>query len=114
MATEGQTLAQQLEERLDQETFPPPDGFRDQAVVSEDEIYEQADADYEGFWAERAEALDWDTKWGQERGGFGRGAGGRGSGTPRGSGVWLFQPRRSPSGSWAASSTSPTTASTGT
>jgi acetyl-CoA synthetase len=65
MATEGQTLAQQLEELLDQETFPPPDGFRDQAVVSEDEIYEQADADYEGFWAERAEALDWDTKWEQ-------------------------------------------------
>src|SRR3954468_2448532 len=63
MATEGQTLEQQLEELLDQETFPPPDGFREQAVVSDDAIYEQADADYEGFWAERAEALDWDTKW---------------------------------------------------
>src|SRR4051812_27640235 len=63
MATEGQTLEQQLEELLDQETFSPPEGFREQAVVSDDAIYEQADADYEGFWAERAEALHWDTKW---------------------------------------------------
>ena len=35
MATEGQTLEQQLEELLDQETFPPPDGFKEQAVVSD-------------------------------------------------------------------------------
>ena len=28
MATEGQTLEQQLEELLDQETFPPPDGLQ--------------------------------------------------------------------------------------
>src|SRR5690348_16740255 len=63
MATEGQTLEQQLEELLDQETFPPPDGFKDQAVVADDAIYESADQDYEGFWAERAEALHWDQKW---------------------------------------------------
>src|SRR5690348_8309300 len=65
MATEGQTLEQQLEELLDQETFPPPDGFKDQAVVADDAIYESADQDYEGFWAERAEALHWDQKWDQ-------------------------------------------------
>ena len=64
MATEGQTLEQQLEELLDQERFPPPDGFKEQAVVSDDAIYEQAE-DYEAFWAERAETLDWDTKWDQ-------------------------------------------------
>ena len=56
MATEGQTLEQQLEELLDQETFSPPDGFKEQAVVSDAAIYEQAE-DYEAFWAERAEAL---------------------------------------------------------
>src|SRR4051794_10123595 len=55
MATEGQTLEQQLEELLDQETFPPPDGFKENAVVSDAAIYEQAE-DYEGFWAERARA----------------------------------------------------------
>src|SRR3954449_12635606 len=65
MATEGQTLEQQLEELLDQETFSPPDGFKDQAVVSDDAIYESADSDYEGFWAEQAEALHWDQKWDQ-------------------------------------------------
>src|SRR5215218_2343073 len=64
MATEGQTLEQQLEELLDQEKFPPPDGFVDAAVVSDAAIYEQAE-DYEAFWAERAEALHWDTKWDQ-------------------------------------------------
>ena len=65
MATEGQTLEQQLEELLDQETFSPPDGFAEAAVVSDDGIYEAADADYEGFWAERAEGLHWDQKWDQ-------------------------------------------------
>jgi len=64
MATEGQTLEQQLEELLDQEKFPPPDGFVEQAVVSDAGIYEQA-KDYEAFWAERAGALHWDTKWDQ-------------------------------------------------
>src|ERR1700742_3312503 len=65
MATEGQTLEQQLEELLDQETFPPPEDFAENAVVSDAEIYESADEDYEGFWAERAEALHWDKKWDQ-------------------------------------------------
>src|SRR4051794_13535459 len=65
MATEGQTLEQQLEELLDQETFPPPEDFAEQAVVTDAGIYESADADYEGFWAERAEALHWDKKWDQ-------------------------------------------------
>ena len=55
MATEGQTLEQQLEELLDQETFSPPEDFKEQAVVSDPAIYEQAEA-YEDFWAERAEA----------------------------------------------------------
>src|SRR3954465_523995 len=65
MATEGQTIEQQLEELLDQETFPPPEGFSEQAVVSDPEIYERAEADFEAFWAEQAEALDWETKWDQ-------------------------------------------------
>ncbi len=65
MATEGQTLEQQLSELLDQERFPPPEGFSEQAVVSDPGIYDRAEADFEAFWAEQAEALDWDTKWDQ-------------------------------------------------
>ena len=81
MATEGQTLEQQLEELLDQEKFSPPDGFKEQAVVSDPEIYEQAE-DYEAFWAERAEAL---------------------TGRPSGTRCSTGRTRRSPSGSSAAS-----------
>src|SRR3954465_4040758 len=64
MATQGQTLEQQLEELLDQERFPPPEGFKEHAVVDDPAIYEQAE-DYEAFWGQRAEALHWDTKWDQ-------------------------------------------------
>ncbi|WP_028057668.1 acetate--CoA ligase [Candidatus Solirubrobacter pratensis] len=63
MATEGQTLEQQLDELLDQERFPPPEDFKANAVISDASIYERAEADFEGFWAEQAEMLDWDTKW---------------------------------------------------
>ena len=65
MATEGQTIEQQLEELLEQERFPQPEGLEENAVVSDPEIYARAEADFEGFWAEQAEALDWDTKWDQ-------------------------------------------------
>jgi acetyl-CoA synthetase len=64
MATEGQTLEQQLEELLDQETFAPPEDFKEQAVVSDPAIYDQAES-YEDFWAERAETLHWEKKWDQ-------------------------------------------------
>ncbi len=39
--------------------FPPPEGFRRRAVVSDPAIYERAAADPEGFWAEQARGLDW-------------------------------------------------------
>jgi acetyl-CoA synthetase len=63
MATEGQTLEQRLEELLDQDTFPPPKEFAENAVVSDPGIWEKAEADPEAFWAEQAEALHWETKW---------------------------------------------------
>src|SRR4051794_15938114 len=61
-----ETLEQQLEALLDQERFSPPDGFKEQAVVSDDAIYQQAE-DYEAFGAQRAEALHGDTKGDQVR-----------------------------------------------
>jgi acetyl-CoA synthetase len=59
------SLESRLEGLLEQEKFPPPDGFREQAVVSDPSIYDEADKDYEGFWAQQAEALDWEQKWDQ-------------------------------------------------
>ena len=43
--------------------FPPAEGFRSQAVVSDPAIYERAEADWQGFWAEQAGALDWFRPW---------------------------------------------------
>ena len=43
--------------------FPPSDEFRAQANLSDAGVYERADADPEGFWAEWAEELDWFEKW---------------------------------------------------
>ncbi|MGD0393463.1 MAG: acetate--CoA ligase [Acidimicrobiales bacterium] len=43
--------------------FPPTDSFRSQAVVSDPGVYERAEADWQGFWAEQAGALDWFRPW---------------------------------------------------
>ncbi len=59
MATEDKTLEQALEELLDVEKFDPPEEFAKDANITDPGIYESADADYEGFWAEQARALDW-------------------------------------------------------
>src|SRR5215216_4920385 len=59
------TLDQELGQLLEQETFPPPDEFRERAVYSDPSIYDEAEADPEGFWARQAEALHWDQKWEQ-------------------------------------------------
>jgi acetyl-CoA synthetase len=40
-------------------TFPPPQSFTERAVVKDRSVYEQAEADYEGFWAEQARKLRW-------------------------------------------------------
>jgi acetyl-CoA synthetase len=41
-------------------TFPPPEQFTAQAVISDRSVYEQAEADYDGFWLERAkELVEW-------------------------------------------------------
>ncbi|MFD1049986.1 acetyl-coenzyme A synthetase N-terminal domain-containing protein, partial [Kibdelosporangium lantanae] len=45
-------------------TFPPSDEFAAAANAGPD-LYAEADADREGFWAKQAERLHWDTKWNQ-------------------------------------------------
>ncbi|WP_188991612.1 acetyl-coenzyme A synthetase N-terminal domain-containing protein, partial [Saccharopolyspora thermophila] len=44
--------------------FAPPEEFAAQANASA-ELYEEAAADREAFWAKQAEQLHWDTRWSQ-------------------------------------------------
>jgi acetyl-CoA synthetase len=44
-------------------SFPPPQGFRDHAVVADTDVYERAASDPEAFWAEQAGRLTWSRPW---------------------------------------------------
>ncbi len=66
MATEGEqssTLEQDLESLLEVETFDPPEAFVEQALVSDGSIYDEAEADFKGFWEKQAEGLRWSERW---------------------------------------------------
>src|SRR5215210_4250620 len=43
--------------------YEPPGGFAQEANVHDASIYEEAERDYEGFWAERARELHWYKEW---------------------------------------------------
>lgn len=58
---QGQALDNLLTESR---TFPPSGEFAAQANA-QPELYEEAKADREAFWAKQAERLHWDTKWTQ-------------------------------------------------
>jgi acetyl-CoA synthetase len=44
-------------------TFPPSAEFKRDALVTEAEIYDEANEDREGFWARQAAELDWFEEW---------------------------------------------------
>ena len=44
-------------------TFPPPEDFRKDALVSDTSLYDRANEDLEGFWADQASTLQWSKKW---------------------------------------------------
>ena len=44
-------------------TFPPAPDFTKAAHVRDESLYQEAAADFEGFWAARAAELDWFVKW---------------------------------------------------
>jgi acetyl-CoA synthetase len=49
---------------LEERTFPPPEGFKKDALVTSQSIYDEANEDYQGFWARQAlELLDWYDEW---------------------------------------------------
>ena len=43
--------------------FPPTEEFKKQANINDPGVYEEAQKDYEGFWARFAEELHWFKKW---------------------------------------------------
>ncbi len=46
-------------------TYEPPEEFVRQANVSDPSIYEEAERDFEAFWAEQARELHWFREWDQ-------------------------------------------------
>src|SRR6187551_2143926 len=59
---EGTTKASA--DQIDQELFEPPAEFRENALISDESIYEEAASDPEGYWATQSEELlDWAEPW---------------------------------------------------
>src|SRR3954471_6647525 len=56
-------LEHELERLLDQETFDPPEEFRENALISDESVYEEAAKDPAAWWAEQAKALHWFEEW---------------------------------------------------
>jgi acetyl-CoA synthetase len=49
---------------LEERSYPPSEDFKKQALVTGAELYDEADQDYQGFWArEAASLLDWAEDW---------------------------------------------------
>jgi len=49
---------------LERRTFPPPEGFKRDAHITEASVYDDAERDWQGFWAHQAaELLDWYEDW---------------------------------------------------
>src|SRR5947209_3791889 len=69
MATEqkttGDALEQELGGLLDVEKFDPPEDFREQALLTDPAIYEEAAGDPLAWWTKQAEELHWSSKWDQ-------------------------------------------------
>jgi acetyl-CoA synthetase len=49
---------------LEERTFPPPEGFKKEALITNQAIYDEANQDFQGFWARQAlDLLDWYDEW---------------------------------------------------
>ena len=55
----------EIEDYLSEDrAFPPSDEFKEQSLVAGTFLYDEADQDFEGFWARQAaDLLDWDREW---------------------------------------------------
>jgi len=48
---------------LEDRRFAPSAEFTQRALVADRSLYDEADADWEAFWARQAQSLEWDTPW---------------------------------------------------
>jgi acetyl-CoA synthetase len=48
---------------LEERRFPPSEDIRKRALVTDTSLYDEANVDWQGFWARQALALDWDREW---------------------------------------------------
>jgi acetyl-CoA synthetase len=58
-ATGSETLEAKLESMLEIEKFPPPEEFRQQALLNDPAVYEEAERDWKGWWLQHAKELAW-------------------------------------------------------
>ena len=49
---DNEQLERELAELLEVERFPPPEGFREQALIRDCSLHDEAERDLEGFWAQ--------------------------------------------------------------
>jgi acetyl-CoA synthetase len=59
----SEQIEEEIGQLLDQETFDPPEDFRDKALLSDESEYDRASDDPLAWWEERADALDWEERW---------------------------------------------------
>ena len=49
---------------VEDRTFPPPESFKKDTLVASPFLYDEANEDWQGFWARQAaDLLDWDEEW---------------------------------------------------
>ncbi len=60
---EGEALDRELAELLEVETFEPSPEFREQALLSDPAVYEEAARDPQAWWAGQAKQLHWFEPW---------------------------------------------------
>ena len=68
MSDEAKDTGATIEDYLAEDrTFPPPGGFKADALVTDAEIYDEGEADFEGFWARQAaDLLTWQRRLGHD------------------------------------------------
>ena len=54
-----ETLEAKLEAMLEVEKFEPPEEFREDALLSDASVYEEAEGDWKGWWTAQAKELHW-------------------------------------------------------
>jgi acetyl-CoA synthetase len=65
MSDEAEDTSATIEDYLAEDrTFPPPEAFKADALIRDAEIYDEAETDFEGFWARQAaDLITWQRDW---------------------------------------------------